>query len=128
MGNVIRKVAYIDQVLMKEIKLKIISEDIKISLSELGRRIWEFYLEKEFPLKGYKNMIKDKKRIKAVAVLENRLQILVDEELANRIDIKLVSLEKLYKGKDNQYFSITWITNELLQRVFIDEEFGKIIK
>jgi hypothetical protein len=61
MGNVIRKVAYIDQVLMKEIKLKIISEDIKISLSELGRRIWEFYLEKEFPLKGYKNMIKDKK-------------------------------------------------------------------
>jgi len=128
MGNVIRKVAYIDQVLMKEIKLKIISEDIKISLSELGRRIWEFYLEKEFPLKGYKNMIKDKKRIKAVAALENRLQILVDEELANRIDIKLVSLEKLYKGKDNQYFSITWITNELLQRVFIDEEFGKIIK
>ena len=126
-SELIRKYAYIDKILLKEIKLKIIYKDIKISLSELGRRVWEFYLKEDFKLKGYKNMIKNKTRIKNVVAVDSKIQILTDKKLSNLIDLKL---SLLYKENyfDDQYYSMTWITNELFQRVFINEEFGEIIK
>lgn len=126
-SELIRKYAYIDKILLKEIKLKIICKDIKISLSELGRRVWEFYLKEDFKLKGYKNMIKNKTRIKNVVADDSKIQILTDKKLSNLIDLKL---SLLYKENyfDDQYYSMTWVTNELFQRVFINEEFGEIIK
>lgn len=126
-SELIRKYAYIDKILLKEIKLKIICKDIKISLSELGRRVWEFYLKEDFKLKGYKNMIKNKTRIKNVVADDSKIQILTDKKLSNLIDLKL---SLLYKENyfDDQYYSMTWVTNELIQRVFINEEFGEIIK
>lgn len=126
-SELIRKYAYIDKILLKEIKLKIICKDIKISLSELGRRVWEFYLKEDFKLKGYKNMIKNKTRIKNVVADNSKIQILTDKKLSNLIDLKL---SLLYKENyfDDQYYSMTWVTNELFQRVFINEEFGEIIK
>jgi hypothetical protein len=78
-SELIRKYAYIDKILLKEIKLKIIYKDIKISLSELGRRVWEFYLKEDFKLKGYKNMINNKTRIKNVIADDSKIQILTDK-------------------------------------------------
>ncbi|MFW6282303.1 MAG: hypothetical protein ACOC1O_05915 [bacterium] len=123
MAKKVKKWPYVDGELLKQIKLKFINNNKRINISKLGREVWKIYLEKDFDLKGYKNIIEDKGRLKNIAKYDNKVQILMDEELSNDIDLKVAELEKKYKDKDNQYYSITWITNELLKRLFIDEEY-----
>lgn len=123
MAKKVKKWPYVDGELLKQIKLKFINNNKRINISKLGREVWKIYLEKDFDLKGYKNIIEDKGRLENIAKYDNKVQILMDEELSNDIDLKVAELEKKYKDKDNQYYSITWITNELLKRLFIDEEY-----
>lgn len=120
----IRKWPYLDPELIKEIKIKYITNDIKYSISRLGRKVWEYYLENDFLLKGYKNIIGDSKQIENIVTEKNKGQILMDDDLSVRIDDKLVELEDNCKNKDNQFYNLTWITNELLKRIILDEEFN----
>lgn len=100
----VNKTLYIDLDLQIEANIKNLeNEDFK-TFSKLVINLWQYYFNNPFKLYGYPSKTTEMKRT----------TVKIDENLFDKIN-KYVA--------DN---SFSLITNELVERIYINDEFGKV--
>lgn len=114
-----QKTIYIDSEMLDDIKIKMVKEDGPRKISELVRNVWKEYLEKDFELIGYRNMELNYK--KDALKMEKKISPLIPEDLITEIDLKLMDNMKRYRN-DKDLSKITYVTLELVKRLYLDEE------
>lgn len=106
---------YIDPVLQAKINIKKLEKEDIRDFKSIVSFVWEVYLKTNFEIKGYNS---DKGRVILTTNMQ-RTSVKISKNLNNKITEKLKDFGKVKYGK----ISFSQITNELLKRIYLDEEF-----
>ena len=116
-----QKTIYIDHNFLKDIKVRIVtSNEGPANISELVRFVWGEYLERDFELVGYRNLVGDHYQSKT-SEMESKISPLIPEDMITKIDLRLLENQIKYKN-DRDLSKLTHVTLELIQRLYLDVE------
>lgn len=110
-----RRQLYLDPVLQSKINIKNIEKQDFKDFQDIVSFVWKKYLEKDFELKGYTN---EKGKVMLTTDMK-RTSVELPVELNKAVNDKLDEFGKKRIGK----ISFSMITNEILKRIYLEEEF-----
>lgn len=111
----VEKQLYVDPVLYSRVNLKRIETGDFDTFQDIVAFVWTVYLKENFPIRGYRT---ERGEIIYTTQMQ-RTSVRFPEELYKRIQNKLNEFGKIVYGKIN----FSHITNELLKRIYLDNEY-----